>query len=409
MTSRQTKPNEKDVGQLNIRDMIQQLTGGRPYLFVVMAYGKRWDLFERISRIANRELNVACIRADDVKSSGYDLLAKIHLLISRAELVIAEISEHSPNVFYEIGYAVALQKAPLLLLEKGCQVPIDLKGLEVLEYKTDKEGTRAFETGFTNQLSLRMNSDFALLRDMLEAPIPQPAYIVSSPKYAGKENRTWGQVYDARTFGDHLGILGLISAFGSIRGEGKGIELISAQHTPPDLLEQDLSLYLIGSKKINSASGKMLNLLQKSRDPDWFLGPAPGYTEKDEDYHVVLYRSRAGKFFKIQGKMQEFKSGQKKVWVEDYGIIVRGPHPRHPGRLVLITAGAHSLGTGAACLAATRSILIQKIRSKLPEGVLEDKASTFWVLVKGKANSKDGLLDLEDVSIEEAGVYEKSN
>ncbi len=70
-------------------------------------------------------------------------------------------------------------------------------------------------------------------------------------------------------------------------------------------------------------------------------------------------------------------------------------------------AGAHSLGTGAACLAATRSALIQKVRGALPEGVLEDKGSTFWALVKGSTSrEKHYLLDAENVTIEEAGVYQ---
>ena len=70
-------------------------------------------------------------------------------------------------------------------------------------------------------------------------------------------------------------------------------------------------------------------------------------------------------------------------------------------------AGAHSLGTGAACLAATRSSLIQEIRSRLPEGVLEDKKRTFWVLVKGTASERDYLLDEDGVTIEDAGAYPK--
>jgi hypothetical protein len=69
-------------------------------------------------------------------------------------------------------------------------------------------------------------------------------------------------------------------------------------------------------------------------------------------------------------------------------------------------AGAHSLGTGAACLAATRSALIRKLREKLPAGALEDKQKTFWALVKGEVNKDDFLLDENGVTIEEAGVYE---
>jgi hypothetical protein len=108
----------------------------------------------------------------------------------------------------------------------------------------------------------------------------------------------------------------------------------------------------------------------------------------------------------VRGKLEEVGGTREDVWSEDYGLVFRGPHPAHPDRLALVMAGAHSLGTGAACLAATRSSLIQEIRTKLPPGTLEDKTSTFWALVKGTVNRDDFLLDEDGVTIEEAGVYE---
>ena len=411
MGANQTNTRTIDVRELNMRDMIHALTGGRPHLFMIMAYNQAKEgLYERIRSVSEEKFNVVCIRADEVKSSGYDLLAKIHDLIARAELVIAEISEWSPNVFYEIGYAVGVRKPPLLLIEKAKEVPTDLKGLEVVEYKYDWDGIRTFEADLTEHLRFRMNSDFALLRDMLEAPVPEPAYLVTSPKYPGRHSRIQGQVYDTRTFGDHLGILGLISAFGSMRGEGKGIDLVSAQHSPPDLWKKPMSLYLIGSKKVNPTVGIMMERLQGGREPNWSIEPALGFTEKDQDWPGCLYRTAAGNTEAIQGELEETEvEGEKaEIWKEDYGIVLRGAHPLHPGRLVLILAGAHSLGTGAACLAATRSALIQKIRSRLPTGALEDKTCTFWVLVKGVASDRDCLLDEEGVSVEDAGVYQRS-
>lgn len=400
------KSKTMDVREMNTRDMLQTLTQGRPYIFVIMSYKEeKKRLYDSISKIARERFNVACIRADEVTSSGYDLLAKIHHLISRAELVIAEISEWSPNVFYEIGYAVGVQKPPLLLIAKGKKIPTDLKGLEVIEYKDIIGGIDDFERDLFDHLRFRMNSELAVLRDMLEAPAPEPSYIVTSPKYPGTHTRIKGQVYDTRTFGDHLGILGLTSAFGSMWGEGKGIELISAQHSPPDLLTRDINLYLIGSRKVNTPAGEMLERIQQDREPKWSFGPSPECKTGEIDWPVALYKNMKGKRDHVRGEVEELGSEKEMVWVSDYGIVMRGPHPEHPERLVLIMAGAHSLGTGAACLAATRSAIIQKVRSKLPQGALEDKHCTFWVLVKGTVNRNDFLLDEDGVIVEDAGVY----
>ena len=73
---------------------------------------------------------------------------------------------------------------------------------------------------------------------------------------------------------------------------------------------------------------------------------------------------------------------------------------------MLILAGAHSLGTAAACLAATRSPLVKMIKDALPADIdLANKAQPFWVLVRGEASPTDNLLDEKDVTIVETGGY----
>ncbi|MGQ9493983.1 MAG: hypothetical protein ACUVR2_09490 [Anaerolineae bacterium] len=385
--------------------IVEELTQGNPYVFVVMPYKSRWDFFVHL-RVGAASGGLAAIRADDVHGAGHDLLAKIHLLIERAELVIAEISTPSANVFYEVGYAVGMQKPLLLFVEEGVDVPTDLKGREVITYGGSREAMEVFDKRLEDHLRSRVNSQIALLRDMLEADIPTPAYIVASPRYPGKDTRIRGQVYDQRTFGDNLGVLGLISAFGCIMGEGHGVELVSGQYCPPDLLSRPLNLYLIGSPKSNPPVRQMLQRLQKGCAPNWILGAIPG--EKEEgDYRTALYRTRGGKIEMVKGRAEHLGMEKALVHVMDHGIIVRGPHPDYPGRLAMVLARPHSLGTGAACLAATRSPLIQQIKSALPAGVdIADKRRTLWVLVRGEISQRDALLDLEGVSVLEAEVYE---
>jgi len=105
--------------------------------------------------------------------------------------------------------------------------------------------------------------------------------------------------------------------------------------------------------------------------------------------------------------MEEWGEMKELIHSQDYGIIVRGPHPNCRGRMVLIMAGAHSLGTGAACLAATRSMLIRQIKDALPDTVdFADKSRTIWVLVKGISSERDRLLDESGVSVLEAGSWD---
>jgi hypothetical protein len=388
-----------------IENIFAEKTKGKPYVFVVMSFGEKFALFKQIRTIVRDSVGLECFRADDFHASGVDLLSRMHILLERAELVIAEITRHSPNVFYEIGYAVGAGKQVILMVEEksGEKVPIDFRGLELIQYEDTEPGLLVLDTDLRRHLRMRVKTNVAELRNMLEAEIPSPAYILASPKYPGAMSRIQGQVYDTRTFGDNLGILCLINAFGAFLGEAMGVELISAQYHPPKLLEKNLNLYLIGSRKVNPAVEKLLPMLQRGRRPEWSFAPYPGQKEKG-DWTVALYRKVGKDKELIEGYTEPRGKEKADVWMEDYGLIVRGPHPRHSGRLVMILAGSHSLGTGAACLAATRSPLIRQIKGK---GIdIADKKLSFWALVKGKANTDDCLLDLKGVEVVEAGVYD---
>lgn len=68
-------------------------------------------------------------------------------------------------------------------------------------------------------------------------------------------------------------------------------------------------------------------------------------------------------------------------------------------------AGAHSLGTGGACIAATRSGFIGSIRRDLPSEVdLSNLHRPIWALIRARA-SDDLLLEEDGVEVIEAGTF----
>lgn len=388
-------------------DILQSLTDGKPFVFVIMPFGTKGPVFDVIASVVREALpDFLCIHAGMVPASGFDLLTKIRHLIARADLVIAEISEPRPNVFYELGYADALNKNPILLLEQASGAPSDLLGLEVLRYSTKVGPFEQFKDELRETLRRRLSTNRALLWDMLEPEARRPVFILSSPKSPQRGSPDDPGLYNERTFGDYLGIVGLLSAFGSFTGEHGNVELISAQLYPKDLLaSRPASLFLIGSPKSNRATGVVLTMLHKLWEPQWHL-PPQGDVPAKGNYPVVLQRVENGKPKEYERQEYASLSRGGKIKSEDYGIIIRTPHPKFPDRLVMIMAGPRSLGTGAACLAATRSPLIARIQARLPKDVkIADKQQAFWALVKGKMTDKRGLLDVDGVTIEDAGVF----
>ncbi len=56
--------------------------------------------------------------------------------IRAARLIIADMSNNNPNVFYELGYAQGIGKDVILITKDRSQVPFDLRSISSIEYKT---------------------------------------------------------------------------------------------------------------------------------------------------------------------------------------------------------------------------------------------------------------------------------
>ena len=63
---------------------------------------------------------------------------QIHSAIRRAEFVVADLTGANPNVLFEVGLALGLNK-PVLLLSQGPtkEMPFDLQQLQVAMYRPD--------------------------------------------------------------------------------------------------------------------------------------------------------------------------------------------------------------------------------------------------------------------------------
>lgn len=83
-------------------------------------------------------------RADNVYEVG-DLMQQIWSNINRAAVIIADMTDKNPNVFYEVGVCHALGKSVILLSQDIDDVPFDLRSLRVIVYDYTPRGTRELE------------------------------------------------------------------------------------------------------------------------------------------------------------------------------------------------------------------------------------------------------------------------
>jgi hypothetical protein len=108
---------------------------------------KRTDyLTEHVYNVIGDMCNIEIIR-DDLKnnSSSIDITASIINDVLNSELVIADLTDQNPNVFYEVGLRHSTKKPIIHICMNGNVIPFDVYGNRVIWYKenyTDHVGIK---------------------------------------------------------------------------------------------------------------------------------------------------------------------------------------------------------------------------------------------------------------------------
>ena len=79
--------------------------------------------------------------------------------INEANIVIADITNRNPNVFYELGIAHTLGKKVILLTQHIEDIPFDLKRYRIIEYEDNIDGYDKLEIGLKNTISEIFDSE----------------------------------------------------------------------------------------------------------------------------------------------------------------------------------------------------------------------------------------------------------
>jgi len=104
-----------------------QSTIPKPFVFVLMPIDEKFaDIYKFGIKGAAEDVGAYAERLDEqIFVEG--MLDRIFNQISKADLIVADMTGRNPNVFYEVGYAHALGKITLLLTQDAADIPFDLK------------------------------------------------------------------------------------------------------------------------------------------------------------------------------------------------------------------------------------------------------------------------------------------
>ncbi len=143
------------VGQSDITINRFRVESERPRAFIVMQFSSPYnEVYSHVIKSVCEELGIESVRADEIYGPGI-IIKDVTDRIARSQVIIADISPTNLNVYFEVGYALALNKPIILLAQRqvsGTQLPFDLSAFRVLFYDDTIGGKPKLEEGLRNHL-----------------------------------------------------------------------------------------------------------------------------------------------------------------------------------------------------------------------------------------------------------------
>jgi len=124
--------------------------------FVLMPF--RDDLkpvYEDHIKPTMESLGYSCFRADGIFSNK-QILDDIIDAVQKAYIIISDLTDGNPNVFYETGYCHAIGKKVILITQDD-EVPFDLKSIRHIKYSYTPRGMKDFEEKLKKTVEIIVN------------------------------------------------------------------------------------------------------------------------------------------------------------------------------------------------------------------------------------------------------------
>jgi hypothetical protein len=130
----------------------------RPKAFVAMPFSEPYDtVYREVIRPVAEEEDFEVLRIDEVTGPGI-IFEDIKQHIEDSTIAVAEITAPNQNVFYELGYAHALNKPTILLAQRGQELPFDNRSYRVIFYDDSIGGKPVVERELRKHLQAVLRS-----------------------------------------------------------------------------------------------------------------------------------------------------------------------------------------------------------------------------------------------------------
>lgn len=162
----------------------------QPRVLVIMPFDQKFDsLFYHGIQQVCEELEVICERVHERLFEPKSLY-KIHQQITQTDLIIADVSEQTIDIFYELGYSSALGKKMIFLSKGTDSLSAKFPKLSVIVYQDAQDLHRQFKqkiVSYLGTLEERRRLGYFPLQFSLSGQILEPDRLTNLNLFVGSK------------------------------------------------------------------------------------------------------------------------------------------------------------------------------------------------------------------------------
>ena len=115
-------------------------------IFVLMPFAEKYqEIYDDIIRPLAKEIGLKSLRADEIFGSNA-IMEDILKAIAKSKIVIADVTNRNPNVFYELGISHTVKDNVIIITQSMDDVPFDLKHLRCINYSQTLRGSQELKS-----------------------------------------------------------------------------------------------------------------------------------------------------------------------------------------------------------------------------------------------------------------------
>jgi hypothetical protein len=121
--------------------------------FVLMPHTKEFDdIFNYVIKPAMETNDLSVLKADNIYQPG-NILSQVWHEIRSAEVIVADVSDHNPNVIFELGLCYGIQRCPIILTRDPAELPFNLRNLRYIHYENTTSGAQKLREKLTSTIA----------------------------------------------------------------------------------------------------------------------------------------------------------------------------------------------------------------------------------------------------------------